>query len=222
MRIASAEKTIQQYVDKFGMTRFLNEDLLDHLQLFHFPIYSDIYVEQDEQHYLYFLVEGQVQCSHYHLNGKLAVIAVSKPFTAIGDFEILSETRLNSNVIATQDTTMLGIASAVVDRFGADDPRFLRFLIEQLREKLYKTNTLQQNQVLPVINRLAVYLLAQPAVNAEGALLLPDKEGLASLMGITPRHLNRVLRELVDDGTLSAGYPLVRVLNREALEALAQ
>lgn len=222
MRIASAETTIQHYVDKFGMTRFLNEDLLDHLQLFHFPIYSDIYVEQDEQHYLYFLVEGQVQCSHYHLNGKLAVIAVSKPFTAIGDFEILSGMPLNSNVIATQDTTMLGIASTVVDRYGADDPRFLRFLIEQLREKLYKTNALQQNQILPVINRLAVYLLAQPAVNAEGALLLPDKEGLASLMGTTPRHLNRVLRELVDDGTLSAGYPLVRILNREALEALTQ
>ena len=222
MRIANAEKTIQDYVAQFGMTRFLNEDLLDHLQLFHFPVYSPIYIEQDEQHYLYFLVEGQVQCSHYHLNGKLAVFALSKPFAAIGDFEILGETRVKSNVIATQETTMLGIAIAVVERYGANDPRFLRFLIEQLRDKLYKTNMLQMNQLLPVINRLAVYLLAQPAANTEGAILLPDKADLASLMGTTPRHLNRVLRELVDDGYISAGYPLVRTLNREALEALAQ
>jgi CRP-like cAMP-binding protein len=222
MRITSAEKTIQDYVAQFGMTRFLNEDLLDHLQLFHFPLYSHIYIEQDEQHYLYFLVEGQVQCSHYHLNGKLAVIALLKPFAAIGDFEILSAMPVKGNVIAVQETTMLGIASAMVDRYGADDPRFLRFLIEQLREKLYNTNALQMNQLLPVINRLAVYLLAQPAANAEGAILLPDKEGLASLMGTTPRHLNRVLRELVDDGYISAGYPVVHILNREVLEALTQ
>ena len=64
-------------------------------------------------------------------------------------------------------------------------------------------------------------LLAQPAANAQGAVLLPDKEGLASLMGTTSRHLNRVLRELVDDGYISASYPLVH-LNRAALEGLTQ
>ncbi len=222
MRIANPEKTIQHYVNQFGMMRFLNENLLDHLQLFHYPIYSHIYIEQDEQHYLHFLVEGQVQCSHYHLNGKLAVFALSKPFAALGDIEILSDTRVKSNVIATQESTLLGIPSDIVDRYGASDPRFLRFLIEQLREKLYKTNALQVNQVLPVINRLAVYLLSQPAANAQGAVLLPDKEGLASLMGTTARHLNRVLRELVDDGYISPGYPLVHLLNREALEGLTQ
>lgn len=222
MRVAHSEKTIDDYVAKFGMTRFLNENLLDQLQLFHFPIYSSVFIEQEEQHYLYFLVEGEVQCSHYHLNGKLAVFAVSRPFAAIGDFEILSETRVKSNVIATENTTMLGIASDIVERYGANDPRFLHFLIEQLREKLYKTNALQMNQILPVSHRFAVYLLAQPAANAEGAILLPDKEGLASLMGTTPRHLNRVLRDMVDDGYISAGYPLVHILNREGLETLLQ
>lgn len=222
MRVANAEKTIQRYVAQFGLTRFLNENLLDHLQLFHFPVYSPIYIEQDEQHYLYFLVEGQVQCSHYHPNGKLAVIALSEPFAAIGDLEIMSDARVKSNVIATQETTMLGIDSVVVERYGANDPRFLHFLIEQLRDKLIKSDALQVNYVMPVINRLAVYLLAQPAANASGAVLMPDKESLASLMGTTTRHLNRVLRELVEDGAISDGYPLVRLLNRERLEALME
>jgi CRP-like cAMP-binding protein len=220
MRLLRTDKTLQDYVAQFCMTRFLNENLLDHLQLFRFPVYTPIYIEQDEQQVLYFLVEGEVQCSHYHLSGKLAVFAVSKPFAAIGDLEILTSERLRSNVIATQDTTMLGIARDVVERYGADDPRFLRFLIEQLRDKLVKTDALQKHQGLPAIARLAVYLLSQPAANADGAILLPDKEGLASLMGTTPRHLNRVLRDLVDDGCISATYPLVRILDRDALEAL--
>lgn len=215
------EESVQDYVSEFNMVEFLNDRLLAHLKLFHFPAFSNVYTEQDEQHYLYFLVRGQVQCSHYHLNGKLAVVALSTPFAAIGDLEILTQERVYSDVIATQDTTMLGIASDVVHRYGANDPRFLRFIIDQLREKLYKTNTLQMNHILPVINRLVVYMLAQPA-NEDDAIVLPNKEELASLLGTTPRHLNRVLKELVESGNISAGYPLVRILDRTALQAFTQ
>ena len=220
MRGVRSETAIQHYVSAFDMASFLNDDLLMSLQHFHFPAYTNIFIEQDEQHFLYFLVEGRVQCSHYHTNGKLAVFALSRPFAAIGDLEILSKLRVHSNVIATRDTVMLGVASDVVHRFGADDPRFLRFLIDQLREKLYQTNALQINQILPVNSRLAVYMLAQPLYREDDAIVLPGKEELASLLGTTPRHLNRVLKALVETGVISAGYPLIRILNRTALQDL--
>lgn len=220
MRIAHAEKTIEDYVSEYDMVSFLNEDLLKALQLFHFSPYSNIYIEQDEQHYLYFLVEGQVQCNHYHLNGKLAVFALSQPFCVIGDLEILSDKSLNSNVTAMENTVMLGIPSHIVERYGANDPRFLRFLLEQLRGKMFKSTSLQTNQVLPAVNRLAVYILANLTSNEERKMVvtLPNKEELASLMGTTPRHLNRVLKQLVESGGISAGYPLVHILDRKCLE----
>ena len=220
MRIMKAEAAIQRYIDQFDMAGFLNKDLIDQLQLFHFPAYSNVYIEQDEQHTLYFLVDGQVQCSHYHLNGKLAVFALCDPFAAIGDVEILSEERIQSNVIAAQDTTMLGIASDVVQRYGARDPRFLHFLIDQLRSKLFTTNALHMSQVLPVLNRLVLYILTQSSTGDDGAIVLPNKEGLASLPGTTTRHLNRVLKELVESGCISAGYPLVHILDTARLHEL--
>ena len=121
----------------FGMTSFLNDDLQKNLQLFQFPAYTNIYIEEAEQNFLFFLVEGQVQCTHYHMNGKLAVVALLNPFTVIGDLEILREEGMNSNVITSQVTTMLGIGRALVHRYGKDDPRFLRFLVNQLQEKLH-------------------------------------------------------------------------------------
>ncbi len=75
------------------------------------------------------------------------------------------------------------------------------------------------NQVLPVVTRLAVYILAYPVDEESGEMILPSKEDLASLLGTTPRHLNRVLKELVEAGTISAGYPHVTILDRSALEA---
>ena len=80
----------------------------------------------------------------------------------MGDFEVLSEERVKCNVIATRDTTALGIAKSEVRRYGEDDPRFLRFLYDQVRAKAYLKSDLQKSQILPLINRLATYMVAQP------------------------------------------------------------
>jgi CRP-like cAMP-binding protein len=205
MRVFQSEDVIQRYVAQYDMARFLNSDLLHHLRLFRFAASENVYHEQDEQHYLYFLVDGAVQCSHFQLNGRVAVFALSTPFSVIGDLEILSDEPVWSNVIGAQETLMLGIDSEIVARYGADDPKFLRFLIDQLREKLYKTNSLQINQIMPVIHRLAMYILAQPM---QGDMVtLPSKEDLASLLGTTTRHLNRVLKQLTDTGAIDGTYP---------------
>lgn len=219
MRVADSTEAIEHYVARYDMASFLNKDMLAHLRLFHFPPYTNVFYEEDEQHYFYLLVEGQVQCSHYHENGKLAVLALSTPFTALGDLEILTRQPVRSNVITTKDTVMLGLPTTVVERYGANDPRFLRFLIDQLREKLYKQDSLHKHQVLPVVNRLAVYILSEQKNGGADEVELPGKEDLASLLGITPRHLNRVLRQLVEAGSISATYPRVRVLDPAALQA---
>lgn len=219
MRVGQSEKDVQGYVERYGMADFLNPTLLGALHVFHFPIHSYVYHAGQEQTYFYLLVEGQVQCSHYHASGKLAVLALCDPFTAIGDLEILDQTYVNSDVIATKPTTMLGLARTEVQFYGANDPRFLRFLLDQIKGKLYKANTIQITHLLPVINRLALYLLAQP--QAERGVALPDKEQFALMLGTTTRHLNRVLKELVEQAIISVGYPQVRILDRAALERLS-
>jgi len=212
------EREIEHYVAQFDMERFLNDHLLSRLQRYRFPAYTHIFREEDEQHHLYFLVEGQLQCSHYHLNGKLAVFAVSNPFAAIGDMEILTDEPIRSNVIATAPTTLLGITAEEVEYYGGQDPRFLRFLIDQLRAKLLKTNAIQMSQVLPVVSRLALYLLAESSRDQSDRLFLPDKESLSSLLGTSTRHLNRVLNHLVHAGAMTIGYPEVTIRARSVLE----
>ena len=99
MKTVDKSNTIEDYVTRFEMDSFLNQDLLDALEHFQFPIYSHIYMEQDVQHYLYFLVEGQVLCSHYRLDGELAVFAISKPLTVIGEFEIFRQEAIGLSAV---------------------------------------------------------------------------------------------------------------------------
>jgi CRP-like cAMP-binding protein len=207
---------IAYYVEKYQMRDFLNETLIKHLRLFRFAPDSHIFIEQDEQHRLYFLVEGQVQCNHYHANGKVAIFAISSPLTAIGDMEIMSDEPVYSNVIAMRAVTMLGISREAVHRHGSDDPRFLRFLNDQLRRKIYALNALKKHEVRPLRQRLMMYMLSQQ-MTEEDAIILPDKNDLAAILGSTSRHLNRVLGELVQDGVISDSYPMIRIFGRSVL-----
>ncbi|MEO1290398.1 MAG: Crp/Fnr family transcriptional regulator [Chloroflexota bacterium] len=221
MVTTNTQTEISHYIDKFKMADFLNEAMLTQLEYTEVPVYQHVYKLGDKQTHLYFLVEGELQCYHYHLNGKLAVFGLSHPFTAIGELEILKQEPIHSNVIATQRTALLGISKAVVDEHGKHDSRFLHFIIEQLTNKLYTSNTLHKNTLLPLKHRLVLYILANTNTPST-AFTLPAKEGFASLLGTTTRHLNRVLRELITDGAISDGYPLVRILDRVMLEAMIE
>ncbi|MGB7341028.1 MAG: cyclic nucleotide-binding domain-containing protein [Phototrophicaceae bacterium] len=220
MHTVNSEMLIQAYIKRYQMAEFLNDNLLDALEYFEFAPYSHVFVEQERQHYLYFIVEGEVQCSHYHLNGSLAVFAISTPFTSIGDLEILSDERVHSTVIAMKKTIMLGIPRAIVHQFGANDPKFLRFLLDQVREKLYTSNSFQMIQTLPVISRFAVYLLSN--MDDEHYITLPDKESVASLLGTSLRHLNRTIKQLTSACIISATYPRLYIMDKTLLKNIAE
>ena len=83
--------TIQHYVAKFEIGRFLNPKLLGQLRLFQYNADETVFFEQSKIRYLYFQVKGQVRCAHYNSNGTLAVVGLTDPFTALGDVEILNE-----------------------------------------------------------------------------------------------------------------------------------
>lgn len=200
------------------MTNFLNTNLLENIKLFQFPAYTNIYFEEQEQNFLFFLVKGQVQCTNYQLNGKMVVIALVDPFSVIGDLEIFSREGMNSNVLASKETVMLGIPKKIVQNYGSNDPKFLRFLIDQLQKKLYSTNSVQKGSILSAINRLSLYILSQPKTFETNTVLLPDKKNLAALIGTTQRHLNRIIKELVISGGISRSYPNISVLNKTILQ----
>lgn len=217
-----SDNEISRFVAFFRMERFLNGELIRNLGIRRYQPFQTVLSQDDTTEYLHFLVEGQVQCIHYHMNGKIAVLALSEPFTAIGDLEILSDRPIRSNVITVRPTTFLTLRRRVVEKHGAADALFLRFLLEQVREKLISSNEVQLAHVLPVQSRLALFLLGQIEGNAYREIRLPDKETLASLLATTTRHLNRVFRPLLEGGILGGEYPRIGIRDRDALERVVE
>lgn len=74
------------------------------------------------------------------------------------------------------------------------------------------------------VQRFAQYLLAQPAQKAAGTrtVRLPaPKQAIASLLGIQPETLSRILSKLRDDGLVQVSGDTVVVLDYEALSRIS-
>lgn len=216
----SPEETVERYVRKFDMASFLNSALLESLRPFYYEAYETVIFEQSKIRYLYFLVDGQLRCAHYHPNGTLAVVALNTPLTVMGDVELLSNSSASTAVVTIRRSILLGIPMTTIHKHGIDDPKFLRFIINQLTLKLNDSTSLRLGNLLPVKCRLALYIMTKPEAADGNIVILPEKETLASMLGTTLRHLNRVIHELIEDGVLGSGYPGVRVKNARILNRL--
>ncbi|HEX2619583.1 MAG TPA: Crp/Fnr family transcriptional regulator [Phototrophicaceae bacterium] len=221
MEISNSSALIEQHVRDFALRDHLNPDLLRCLRLFQFPAQVELYSQTGEQKWLYFLVTGKVQVTYYHLNGKESILALLTPLALIGDLELFTQMDIETTVLTAEASTLLGIEKAFALRYGYDDSRFLRFVIQNLTAKLYGSSHIQIQQSLPLISRIAVYLLSQPVMSGE-VVTLESVAHLAGLMGTTNRHLNRVVRQLVIEGLITRQKNRVRILNRVGLMKYAE
>lgn len=49
---------------------------------------------------------------------------------------------------------------------------------------------------------------------------MPDKDVLASMLGTTVRHLNRVIKDLVNEEIIGSGYPGLKIKDKKDLTVL--
>lgn len=197
----STQHLLTKYIEKYALDRHFNADLLRALQVYQFEAGQEVYTAKSELEHLFFLVHGKAQVSYYLATGKRSIIAMITPFTIIGDIELFEDKKLQLNVITTETSIFLGIKKADVVQYAYHDPQFLRFIIHHLSRKLRGSGYTQLSYDLPLINRLANYLLIQAI--ADNVIILENKTIIADLLGTTARHLNRVIKTLEDENIIT-------------------
>jgi len=193
----SEHHLLEKYIQQYELKAHLNADLLRCLRVYRFKPEQAVYKALMEQTHLYFLVEGKAQVSYYLANGKQSIIMIIIPFSVVGDMEFLGDHPVQMNVIATETSTFLGIRKSDALQYGYDDARFLRFIIQYMSHKLRVSGQYQVSYDVPLINRVAMYLLQQPINDA--CIIVESKTIVADFLGTTTRHLNRIIKTLEDD-----------------------
>lgn len=175
---------------------------------------------------LYVLVSGKLKIYTVQPNGKSILLRFTKAPNLIGDVEWMAQYPVKNIVEAVGQSSLLFIKRDMILEEEMNNPAFLRFMIQNLSHKLYTLgNASAMNLLYPVENRFASYLIS----------LLPQETDMgrvdeirtstlmetADMLGTSYRHLNRVIKNLIQEGILQRKKGRLLIRDEQRLKELA-
>jgi len=183
--------------------------------------------ETDPAHAFYVIVTGQVKLYKSSPEGKEQTLYLLRPGDPFGMCTAFAIDSFPANAMALEESDILMIPGPVMETVATSEPRLLLNIIQILSDRLKESMTLIESLSLKEIpQRLSSFL--HHALTREGdkelnrlELTITQRE-LAKILGATPEALSRAVRKMSNAGILTMDGRSIRILDREALEELAE
>lgn len=217
---------LKSYVQKYRLNDNFSRDMSDFMKLYSYDKGEHVLRNGDPIKTLYFVVKGKLKVYSAIENGKTILLRFYTPLSIFGDLELFNDYDVKSNIESVSPVTLIGISFSDIDLYARDDSVFLRFILKNICRKLYTmSNSSSLNQTLPFINRFASYLISIASdennlhINED---IKTDKLGdLATFLGVSYRHLNRVISELCSKGIIERTSTGLAILDYKSLKELS-
>lgn len=219
-RISDSEKK-EKYIEKYSLVASLPPTIIERLELQFFEKGEFLLLQGEKLNNIYFLLEGKLQVGSLHPDGRQVIISFDTPFSIIGELELLNNQKIITDVLTFEDSLVFATPASVVREFGLSDLTFLRFMIQCLAKKLYFDVPLMMQSTMSAEKRLAGYLL-QLYSERNGYIRLENREVIASLLGLSIRHLNRNLRLFAQAGIITKSSKTVQIVEPDKLRNILE
>ncbi len=169
----------------------------------------------DEIDGLYFLIEGRYYVSSLEITGKELLLRYSKKPSILGDIETLDQCTIQSNCIAIEKCEFIYVPLNLYEKYLKNDIDFTQLLLKELSYKL-KTCTISSRVIAlsPVSVRLAAYYCTIESTHLNSEYITSNTlDEIASLIGTTKRHLNRILKHWSEEGSIHRNGDNIQILN---------
>jgi CRP-like cAMP-binding protein len=210
---------LRQYAERLGFTDMLTPEVEAGARIVTYQAGQMIMETGDAIHHILILVEGSLRVYSISERGKLGIVALAKPPQLLGDIEYMQEVNALHSVRAETKATLISFPIADVQNYLSGSITFYRMICNNLIDKLYKTSGDYSRTLLyPAKNLFARYLLDR--MDSECLVRFSASEASQNL-GITPRHMSRLITALEQDQILRRERTKVlRILAPDALEEL--
>lgn len=200
MKMYREYEKIQSYMTLFNLEQIFAGAASLPIQLREYDSDEYVLTEGDELEGLYFQVEGLTRVSSSVETGKSLLLRFCHPLSIFGDIELIQKVVVQSQVQAVQPSKFLFINIQTVERNLMQDYRFLNELLKHLSYKLQTCTAASRiNSLSSVEERFAIYLMSTRLPKEFGKeISTPHIPEIASVIGTTPRHLNRLIQKLSD------------------------
>ena len=226
MQIVVDNMMLERYLKQYGLDAIFTPDVISRMTLCCFEKGEFICTSAAELRTMYFLVAGKTKITSFLENGKSLLFRFNKPLSVVGEVEFLNQFPAGCNVESVTATRLIAARFEDLNRFAYDNPQFLRFIIRNLSDKLYRSSiSASINLLYPLEKRLASYLLSigsdennLPCGNDIMALKMTE---IASFLGASYRHLNRVIGSLIAQRVLAKENGVLKIVDFQKLKELS-
>lgn len=183
--------------------------------------------EADPIRSFYVVVAGQLKLYRSSAEGKEQTLQLLGPGDPFGLCTAFATDSFPASAMAIEDTAVLLIPGAVMEATARQEPALLFNIIQILSQRLKESMTLIESLALKEIpERLSSFLLhalSKDAGKMKNKLEMTiSQRELAKILGATPEALSRTLRKMSNDGILAVEGRMITIINRKAMEELAE
>ncbi len=226
MKEINDAEVLNFYLQKFELEPIFTESLKPYMSLYHYDQGELVCSQGDPSEVLYVLVKGKLKIYKTSAEGQILVISFKTPLEVVGDIEYVKNTDIVNTVEAVTPVQLIGIPYRWLRRHVQDHAPFLHFILDIITQKFYiKSNSFSFNLMYPVEVRLASYLLSVSSDEIDEPLdeqlSTANLKDAANLIGVSYRHLNRIVYQFCSEGLVERSNGRIVVKNREGLRALA-
>ncbi len=216
-KITDREK-LKKCLEQPDVRRYFSRDLDEFFQLMSSRPGEQIIFQGVRSDYLYFLLSGRCKVSAVMENGRTVIVSSLAAPCLIGEIELINQD-VPFSVEGLSETLLLALPVEVCRQRLLANPDFLLQLCCDLVGK-ERTNAIKLAHYVsfPLENRLARFLLD----NSTDDGLEIRKTVIAESLGVSYRHLEKVMSDLVTDGILSKRGRHYQIVDRDYLQDLSE
>ncbi|MBQ6222170.1 MAG: cyclic nucleotide-binding domain-containing protein [Solobacterium sp.] len=213
---------MEKICDKEKMYEYLNDRSYrnwfpalsdDHVYLIKTKPLEKLIGQGDEADTLYYLVKGRCRVSSTDQEGKTFILNIINAPNLVGEIELITED-VSFSIETIDSCILIALPYAFYRNLLLNDNTFLLRLCELLTEK-EREHALKLAQVssFPLENRLAAFILE----NSFNDRLSLKKTIIAQSLGVSYRHLEKVMKDFVEEGILKKDRFVYTITNKIAL-----
>jgi len=204
-----------------GLSGELTRMLAEHSSMKEAAEGEILFHEGDPCRRMYVIRSGRVKICKYLSSGKELILDVFSAGEAIGEVAVLDGDPYPATAIAIEQVLVIALPRNLYIRLLADYPELamstIRDLTLRMRELSHRIQVLAAGSVE---QRVACVLRSLNLVT-ESMEIRISRQDLANLTGARLESVVRALKPLERSGVLQTGRNRIRILDQQALEALA-
>jgi CRP-like cAMP-binding protein len=189
-----------------------------------FARHEVVFHEGDPGDTLHLVDKGRVAVRVTSPLGDTVTLRILGPGAIFGELALLSPAPRNATIVAVERTETLAVHRDRFEQLRREHPEVDRFLLEALITEVRRlSNQLLEALHVPVPKRVALRLvdLADQYADGPPPVLVPlTQDDIADLCGATRPTVNKVLRELEDQGVVDIARGQISILDPARLQRI--